>query len=153
MPTFQSSPLNVSRLFALTRLVPALRGPDAHASNDKQDHWVSSAQQDAIVSRTLAGMLLAAVLAALLVAADQVVETWSEGHLLMGWVTLWTLAFVALAFLMAPLRVLSTVLAQRILGWVKAREAERNAQQMWEFAQGDHRLMSELQVALSRNDD
>ena len=48
---------------------------------------------DAEPSAPLAGMLLAAVLAALLVVADQLIETWANGHLLLVWVALWTVAF------------------------------------------------------------
>ena len=44
------------------------------------------------------GMLLAAVLAALLVVADQLIETWVDGHLLLMWVALWTVTFTMLAF-------------------------------------------------------
>ena len=60
-------------------------------------------------SRTLAGMLLAAVLSALLVVAGQVIDTWTDGHLLAGWVALWTVAFAALALLAPPLRKMSSV--------------------------------------------
>src|SRR3990167_6223937 len=58
-------------------------------------------------SRSLAGMLLAAVVAALLVVADQLIETWADGHLLVVWVALWSVAFAALALLAPPLRQLA----------------------------------------------
>ena len=55
-------------------------------------------------ARPLAGMLLAAAMAALLVAADQVIDSWADGHLLAAWVALWTVTFAALALLATPLR-------------------------------------------------
>ena len=42
-------------------------------------------------------MLLAAIVAAFLVVANQVVDTWTEGHLLAAWIVLWMVAFAALA--------------------------------------------------------
>lgn len=153
MSTIPLNTVNVSRIFALTRFVPDTRNTDTEAHEGVRDHWVTSAQRESVASRTLAGMLLAAVLAALLVAADQVVDTWSEGHLLMAWVALWTIAFAALAFLATPLSVLSSSLSRRMLVWAQAREAERNMQQMWNCAQGDHRLMADLRVAQSRCED
>ena len=98
-------------------------------------------------SRMLAGMLLAAVIAALLVAADQVVNTWVDGHLLVGWVVLWSVAFAVLALLAPPLRQLADVTAQALTRWVAAGSARRADAVMWKAAQQDHRLMQDLYVA------
>jgi hypothetical protein len=95
-------------------------------------------------------MLLAAAMAALLVVADQVISTWSDGHLLAGWVALWTVAFAALAFLASPLRRISGVGAVAYMQWrVKAR-ARREDEKMWEFARHDPRVMAEISMAKSR---
>ena len=91
-------------------------------------------------SRMLAGMLLAAVIAALLVVADQVVNTWVDGHLLVGWVVLWSVAFAVLALL-------ADVTAQGLTRWVAAGSARRADAVMWKAAQQDHRLMQDLYVA------
>ena len=72
-------------------------------------------------SRALAGMLLAASMAALLVVADQLISAWTDGHLLVGWVTLWTLVFGALAVLASPLRQLSGNLAALIARQLQQR--------------------------------
>ncbi len=82
----------------------------------------SSAPKSAIgfdESTTLAGMLLAAVLAALLVVADQLIETWSDGHLLVGWVALWTAVFAALAVTAPALRALALAASAGITRWVR----------------------------------
>ena len=55
-------------------------------------------------ARAAATLLLAAVVAALLVVANQVVDTWTEGHLLAAWIMLWVVAFAALALFAAPAR-------------------------------------------------
>lgn len=104
-------------------------------------------------SRTLAGMLLAAVLAALLVVADQVIDTWADGHLLAGWVALWTVAFAALALLAPPLRKVTGAAAAIYSRWARAAALRRQDEIMWEHAKGDPRIMSELQVAWSRDNE
>ncbi len=98
-------------------------------------------------SRSLAGMLLAAVVAALLVVADQLIETWADGHLLVVWVALWTVAFAALALLAPPLRQLAQAMAAALGRWSEARAAQRSDEAVWRVAQQDHRVMRELQMA------
>ena len=102
-------------------------------------------------SRTLAGMLLAAVLAALLVAADQVIDTWADGHLLVGWVALWTVAFAALALLAPPLRKMSSMASALIMRQVRASQEARMEEKMWEYAHRDPRIMAELRHAVMRS--
>lgn len=102
-------------------------------------------------SRTLAGMLLAAVLSALLVVAGQVIDTWTDGHLLAGWVALWTVAFAALALLAPPLRKISSVASRLILASTAAAKERRMEARMWEYAKHDHRIMADLQHAVMRS--
>ncbi|APW41260.1 hypothetical protein [Rhodoferax saidenbachensis] len=109
-----------------------------------------TARRDLDGSRTLAGMLLAAVLAALLVVADQVIDTWADGHLLVGWVALWTVAFAALAILAPPLRQLASSMAAVVARWSHAARQRRMEETMWEHAKQDPRIMAELQAAMTR---
>jgi len=104
-------------------------------------------------SRTLAGMLLAAAMAALLVVADQVIDTWVDGHLLAGWVALWTVAFAALALLAPPLRKVSAAAAAWYTQWARAATLRRQEETMWEYARHDPRVMAELQAAWMREHD
>ena len=101
-------------------------------------------------SKTLAGMLLAAAMAALLVVADQVISTWSDGHLLAGWVALWSVAFAALAFLATPLRRVSSFAAAAFMQWRAQARQRRDDERMWEFARHDPRVMAEIRMAQSR---
>lgn len=103
-------------------------------------------------SRSLAGMLLAAVVAALLVVADQVIDTWAEGHLLVVWVALWTVAFAALALLAPPLRQLADTMAQALMRWSQARAERRSDEALWRLAQQDRRVMQDLQMAALRSE-
>lgn len=99
----------------------------------------------------LAGMLLAAVVAAMLVVADQVISTWADGQLLVGWVGLWVVTFALLSYLAPSMRQLAgmgTGIAQR---WAGRRAAQRADERLWSLAMQDHRLLGELQAAQMRD--
>ncbi len=101
-------------------------------------------------SRPLAGMLLAAGMAALLVTADQVIDSWTDGHMLAAWVALWTVTFAALAILATPLRKMSDTGAAWVSAYRKARAERRQDEKMWELARHDHRVMAEIRMASIR---
>lgn len=103
-------------------------------------------------ARTLAGMLLAAVVAALLVVADQLIDTWADGHLLVVWVALWTVAFATLAVLAPPLRQLTDATAAVLTRWSRARAARRADEALWSLAQRDQRVMQDLEMAKLRSE-
>lgn len=103
-------------------------------------------------SKTLAGVLLSAVLASLLVVADQVIENWADGHLLLGWVALWSLVFAGLAFCARPLRRASMAMAQAVDGWLLSARQAREEARLWECARMDPRVMDELRAAVGRAD-
>ena len=103
-------------------------------------------------TKGLATMLLAALVAALMVVADQLMSVWADGYLLASWVTLWAIAFAALA-LMAPTAhrlasSLSAALKQRVIRMAN----ERTDAQYWASAQSDPRVMAELQAAILRSE-
>ena len=102
-------------------------------------------------SRSLAGMLLAAALAALLVVADQVINTWTDGHLLAAWVALWTVAFAALAMLVPPLRQIAAYLSVGAFARWGEWRAQREEARLWELACHDPRVVEEIRVAMGRS--
>ena len=101
-------------------------------------------------TKGLAAMLLAAMVAALVVVADQLVDTWADGHLLAAWVVLWVVGFAALALLAAPAR----TLARRVVGgldaWSRRVARERADARLLEIARRDPRVMADLQAAMTR---
>ncbi len=101
-------------------------------------------------SRPLAGMLLAAGMAALLVTADQVIDSWTNGHMLAAWVALWTVTFAALAILATPLRKMSNAGAALVSAYRKAGAERRAEAEMWELARHDHRVMADIRAASIR---
>ena len=74
--------------------------PTQHAGVTRIESAVAAAgriRQGFNGTRSLAAMLLAAMVAALVVVADQLVDTWADGHLLAAWVVLWVVGFAATA--------------------------------------------------------
>jgi hypothetical protein len=104
-------------------------------------------------SSVLAGMLLAAALAAVLVVADQVINTWTDGHLLAGWVALWTLVFAVLAMLASPLRQLAAGTAALISRQLHRVQLQRSEARMWEYAVSDPRTMADIRLLKMRGND
>jgi hypothetical protein len=101
--------------------------------------------------RSMATFLLAATVSALLVVANQVIEAWTDGHLLLAWIALWAVAFAALALLAAPARRLARSIRPALAEWRAARKAEAEDRHLWELAGRDARVMAEIYAAMQRD--
>ena len=130
--------------------------PLTHPGVERAEKVISSIQsigQSISASRTIAVMLLAAVAAAFIVVADQMIETWAEGHLLAAWVAMWALVFAAIGLFAGVFKAL-LIQTKSGLDSMAAKMAQRRADaRLWAIAQSDARLMSELQIAMTRGDD
>lgn len=98
----------------------------------------------------LAAVLLAAMVSALLVVADELMETWAEGHLLAAWVLLWVVGFAAVALLAPTARRLARRLVGGLDGWSQRVARRRADERLWELARKDPRVMADLQAARTR---
>ena len=109
-----------------------------------------SAARSALASgRATATLLLAALVSALLVVANQVIDTWTEGHLLAAWIVLWAVAFAALALFAAPARRTAQAVRSSLRAW-RIRSAQRaHDEQFWQAALGDARIMADISRAMS----
>lgn len=101
-------------------------------------------------TKGLAAMLLVAMVAALVVVADQLVETWADGHMLAAWVVLWAVGFAALALLARPARKLATRIVGALDAWSRRLARARADARMWDLARRDPRVMADLQAAMTR---
>jgi len=124
----------------------------AHDLSSAPASAMPGATAPAEASKTLAGVLSASVLAALLVVADQLIDSWADGHLLLAWVLLWSAVFTVLALLTPPLRRLSTAAALWLLGHMQAAAQARREAALWDYACQDPRVMDELRAAFARAD-
>ena len=109
-------------------------------------------------ARGLATLLLAAVVSGLLLAANQLIDTWADGHLLAAWVALWSVAFATLALAAGPIR--RTVLSiakfdgsTTYAAWSARRKARINDEKMWDYARQDSRLMADIMRAVDNTPD
>lgn len=101
-------------------------------------------------ARGLAAMLLAAAVAALVVLADQLIDTWADGHLFLGWVALWVVIFAGSVLLAGTARRLARSTLSALDGWSKSLAEARAEARLWELAKQDPRLKAELMQARAR---
>ena len=88
------------------------------------------------------------MVSALLVVAHQVIDTWSEGHLLAAWMVLWLVAFAALALLTMPARRMAVALRASARAWAENRARAAEDERTWQVALKDPRIMAELNHAM-----
>jgi hypothetical protein len=128
--------------------VPATRPASGSGHSDATAQVPPPAQRAPSRSRS-AALLLAAMVSALLVVANQLIDTWTEGHLLAAWVLMWTVAFAALALLASPA---ARAAARMRAGWKRWNAARRQAaadDKLWEVALADARVMADIGRAMS----
>jgi hypothetical protein len=101
-------------------------------------------------TKGLAAVLLAAMVSALVVVADQLVDSWADGHLMAAWVLLWVLAFGAMALLAPTTKRLSSKLLRALDGWSRSVARARADDRLWAMAQQDPRVMADLRAAMTR---
>ena len=97
-------------------------------------------------------MLLAAMVSALVVVADQLIETWVDGHLMVAWVVLWLVGFSALALFAGAARNVAATLVSSLDAWSVRLAQSRADQRLWSMAKSDPRLMADLTMAMGRSD-
>lgn len=109
-------------------------------------------------ARGLATFLLAAVVSGLLFAANQLIDTWADGHLLAAWIVLWAVAFAVLALAAGPIR--RAVMSIKSIdgsavyaAWTARRKARIQDEKMWEYARHDKRLMADIMRAVDGGND
>lgn len=95
-------------------------------------------------SHGAASLLCAALVSALLVVLQQVINTWSNGHLLAAWMLLWLVAFVGMVLLAVPTgRALQTLRAGH-KAWEESRRQDAEDERAQAAALQDARLMASL---------
>jgi hypothetical protein len=123
-----------------------------HHGADRVESAIDAAQQvrrDLAGTRGLATLLLSAALAAVMVVAYEVMDSVAEGHLLVLWMSLWAVAFAALALFTGSARKLAVQLGAGLDRWSRSLAEARADQRLWAMAKNDHRLMADLQAAIS----
>ncbi|MFT3812813.1 MAG: hypothetical protein QM740_05485 [Acidovorax sp.] len=118
---------------------PAVSGKQAEAARA-----TSAAMNRPQGSRGMAALLLAAIVASMLVVASQVIDTWTDGHLLAAWMGLWLVAFAALAMLAHPVRRASKAVGAAYQAWMQASREAVEEERSWAAARKSARLVADL---------
>ena len=98
--------------------------------------------------RGAALLLISAMAAAVMSVAYEVMDTTTEGHLLVIWMGLWAGLFTLLVFLANA----ALGLKGRLDAWSHRVALKRADQRLWAMAQKDERLMADLQAAIARQE-
>lgn len=101
-------------------------------------------------ARGLAALLLAAAVAALVVLADQLIDTWADGHLFLGWVALWVVIFAGSVLFAGTARRMARSTLVALDSWSHSLAEARAEARLWELAKTDPRLKAELIQARAR---
>ena len=101
-------------------------------------------------TRGLATLLLSAIAAAVMVVAYQVMDSVTEGHLLVMWIAVWAVAFAVLVMFAGAARNAAVSLKAGLDGWSRSLAEARADQRLWQAAKNDPRVMADLQMALLR---
>jgi hypothetical protein len=101
-------------------------------------------------ARNVAIVLLSAIVSTVLVIVNQMIDTYTDGHLMAAWMFLWVVAFSTMALLAAPIRKSVTGFKPALRSWIIARREKANDEKMWEVALQDPRVMAEIQRAVSQ---
>jgi hypothetical protein len=109
-------------------------------------------------ARSVATFLLAAVVSALVLAANQLIDTWADGHLLAAWAALWAIAFATIALAASPIRravfsIKNFNGSALYAAWSARRKARINDEKMWDYARQDSRLMADIVRAVDNTPD
>lgn len=115
-------------------------------------HAAGQLRQGFSGTRGLATLLLSAIVASIMVVAYQVTDSVAEGHLLVIWMALWAVAFSGLALLAGPARNLAARTVAALDAWSQTLAQARADIRMWEAARTDPRVMSDLRVAMARQE-
>jgi hypothetical protein len=102
-------------------------------------------------TKGLSAMLLAAMVSALVVVADQLIDTWADGHLLAAWVALWLVGFTAVAVFAGSARRLAATVVGSLDAWSQRVAKTRADERLWAIAQTDPRVMADLTAAITRS--
>ena len=111
----------------------------------------SISNRDLIVVRNCV-MLLAAMVSALVVVADQLMNTWVDGHLMVAWMALWLVGFAALALFAGASRKLAVTVVSALKAWSQRVARARSDERLWAIARTDQRVMSDLNAAIYRSE-
>lgn len=101
-------------------------------------------------AKCLPAVLLSAMASALIVLADSVVGPYTDGHLVLGWISLWAVGFVALALLSRQAGRVAGAVTARWRSAAIRRQQRRADASLMALAEHDPSLMEDIRAAMQR---
>jgi hypothetical protein len=129
--------------------------PSSHPGAERLERMAQAARRvvkKMSVSRGLAALLLVAVAATLFLVTDLLVDTWTDGHLMIAWVLTWVLGIAALALLAPAARLLVARMGQALDTWSRNLANRRADERLWALASKDPRVMADIRAAMLREE-
>lgn len=121
--------------------------PTQHLGVARVESAVKSLQGNFDSTKGLSAMLLAAMVSSLVVVADQWIDTWADGHLMVAWASLWLVGFVALGLFAGAARNVAKTTVSSLNAWSHRVAQKRADERMWVIAKSDPRVMADLMAA------
>jgi hypothetical protein len=125
--------------------------PTRHAGVERLASAADTVRGGFNSTKSLSAMLLAAMVSALVVVADQLMDTWADGHLMLAWITLWVVGFAAVAVFAGAARKLASKMVEALDAWSARLAQSRADERLWSSAKADPRIMADLNAAMSRS--
>ena len=132
------------------------RYPAPHAGVERLESAATAVQamrRGFDMTKGLSAMLLAAMVSAMVVVADQLMDTWADGHLMVAWVSLWLVGFATLAVFAGAARKLAVTAVGALDAWSQRVAKSRADARLWTIAKSDPRVMADLNAAFMRDAD
>jgi hypothetical protein len=136
---------------APARQSAAQRHGAGYASSASEHAQQSAA--DSSSQRGLTLIVLSAMAAVMAAVAYEVIDSLAEGHLLLMWMGLWAGLLMVMSLFTGMAHRIAAALKKPLDNWSQRLAQSRSDRRLWAIAQQDHRVMADLQYAMTQNQD
>jgi hypothetical protein len=113
--------------------------------------YASQSAADSSSQRGLTMIVLSAMAALMATLAYQVMDSITEGHLLLLWIGLWAVLLMVMTLLTGLAFRIAAALKRPMDSWSHSLAQSRADRRLWALAQQDERVMADLQMAITKN--
>jgi len=111
----------------------------------------SQSAADSSSQRGLTMIVLSAMAALMATVAYELMDSITEGHLLLLWIGLWAVLLMVMTLLTGLAFRIAAALKRPLDSWSHSLAQGRADRRLWALAQQDERVMADLQMAITKN--
>ena len=111
----------------------------------------SQSAADSSSQRGLTLIVLSAMAALMATVAYELMDSITEGHLLLLWIGLWAILLMVMTLLTGLAFRIAAALKKPLDSWSHRLAQSRADRRLWALAQQDGRVMADLQMAITKN--